>query len=91
MPARTPQTGASTEYAVGFGPFASSFHAAGTETRPAPCAYAGWSGRYVAELVSADRIPAGDTLTCEADAAESRTATAPAACGEAIDVPLNMP
>ncbi len=91
IPASAPHTGASTVYDVGSAPLASSFHAFGTLMSPAPCAYAGWSARNVAELVSAERSAAGVTFVPERRAADRSSATSPAACGDAIDVPLNMP
>jgi hypothetical protein len=82
------QTGADEVYVRVSTPPRSSCHAPGTLTMPLPCPYAGTSSIHLAELESARRRAAGVTPRSVAFAAESSSATAPAVCGEAIEVPF---
>ncbi|CAM5624291.1 hypothetical protein SCALM49S_06559 [Streptomyces californicus] len=58
--------------------------------RPEPWTCAGTSSMWPAVLVSAVRRSAGGSSMPFCFAAESRSAAAPAACGEAIEVPWSM-
>ncbi|CAM5581278.1 hypothetical protein SCYAM73S_02560 [Streptomyces cyaneofuscatus] len=84
-------TGAFTLYSCAGLPFlVMSFQAPTMSIRPEPWACAGTSLMWLAELVSATRRSAGGSSRSFCFAAESSRAAAPAACGEAIEVPWSI-
>lgn len=84
-------TGASTVYSWAVAPLRIDRQASGMLIRPAPSSYACTPLMWSAVEVSAVRSFAGVSSMSACFAADSSSAEAPAACGEAIEVPWSMP
>lgn len=83
-------TGALTAYSLALAPSWIASHAPTTSMRPAPCSCAFLPAILVAVEVSAVRSFAGVSSIPFCLAAESSSALAPVACGEAIEVPWSI-
>lgn len=78
-------------YSWALAPRRIDFQASGMLIRPAPSSYACTPLMWSAVEVSAVRSFAGVRSTRACFAADSSSAEAPAACGDAIEVPWSMP
>ncbi len=85
------ETGALTVYSWAVAPSRRASQASLMSMRPEPCSYAWKPLICFAVLVSAVRRSAGASFMRFCLAAEISSAEAPAACGEAIEVPCSMP